>query len=322
MPYSGAGMAKERNKTVDFTVYIVIRLAAAFLRALPFPTAIRFAGVLAWILMKISPRRQQIARNNLHMAFPGQYTPGELDGVVAAMYRHFCMVVVEIIHLDLLFTLTNWRRHFEFGTPEQYERFSDAVLGDRPLMIVTGHFGNWELAGYVFGLIGFSGSAIARPLDNPHLDRWMRRWRESTGQKMIAKNGEFQLIEATLRSGRVLQTLGDQDAGQRGLFVPFFHQPASTHKAVALLAMKHKSLIMVMGCARIGGGFNYRCTVEDIIDPLAYRKHADASRAITARFTEGLERLIRQYPEQYLWIHRRWKHQPKVPKRNSAAVAA
>jgi len=315
-------MAKQRNNKVDFAVYMVIRLAAAFLRALPFPAAIRFAGILAYILMKISPRRVQIARNNLRLAFPNLGGNAEIDRLVSDMYRHFCMVVVEIIHLDLLFTLNNWRNHFEFATPEQYQIFSSVILGDRPLMVVTGHFGNWELAGYIFGLIGFAGSAIARPLDNPYLDNWMRRWRESTGQKMIAKNGEFELIEGTLRSGRVLQTLGDQDAGQRGLFVPFFHQPASTHKAVALLAMKHKSLIMVMGCARIGGKFHYRCSVEDIIDPLAYRKHADASRAITMRFTEGLERLVRQYPEQYLWIHRRWKHQPKVLKRKPAAVAA
>lgn len=315
-------MAKPRNRTADFAVYVIIRLAAAFLRALSFPTAIKLSRGLAWVMMTISKRRQQVARDNLRIAFPEMTDPVRIEQMVTDMYRHFCRVIVEIIHLDLQLRLNNWRDHCDFDDYAQYRRFTDAVLGDRGVLIVTGHFGNWELAGYMIGLFGFPGSAIARPLDNPHLDRWMRRWREATGQKMIAKNGEFELIDEALRTGRMLQTLGDQDAGQRGLFVPFFSRPASTHKAIALLALTHEPLVVVMGCARVGPGFKYHTIIEDIIDPREYKQDPDACKAITYRFTAGLERLVRRFPEQYLWIHRRWKHQPLVRKKSALPESA
>jgi KDO2-lipid IV(A) lauroyltransferase len=186
-------------------------------------------------------------------------------------------------------------------------------------MVVAGHFGNWEMASYILGMMGFTGYVIARPLDNVYLHRWMHRWRESTGQKLVAKNGEFELIESALRNGKILCTIGDQDAGQRGLFVNFFNRPASTHKAIALLALGYKPMVLVGGCARVGDGFRYRAHFEDVIDPLEYADDPDAVRAITVRFTEALERLIRRYPEQYFWIHRRWKHQPLPSKKRKAA---
>lgn len=100
-----------------------------------------------------------------------------------------------------------------------------------------------------------------------------------------------------------------------GLFVPFFNRPASTHKAIALLALEHKPLMMVAGAVRVGQGMKYHAYVEDVIDPLDYAQHPDPVRTITIRFTEALERMIRRHPEQYLWIHRRWKHQPLPPKK-------
>src|SRR5205085_3967380 len=114
-------------------------------------------------------------------------------------------------------------------------------------LIVTGHLGNWELAGFALGLFGFRTHAIARTLDNPHLDRFLRRFREKTGQRVLAKKGDYDQIAGLLESGGVLATLADQDAGQRGLFVDFFGRPASTHKAIALLAIEYDVPLVVVG---------------------------------------------------------------------------
>ena len=308
-------MAKPRNRVFDYGVYLVIRIVGAFLRTLPFALAFRVADGLAWVLMRISRSRIDIARDNLRQAFPGRYSEAELGRLVAETYRHFCRVIVEVLHIEHVMRTDNWRDFLSFGTDDQCRDVIAALVSGRSVMMVTGHFGNWEIAGYVLALLGFRGCAIARPLDNSHLDRWLRRWREATGQKLIAKNGEFELIEKTLQNGGILATLGDQDAGQRGLFVPFFNRPASTHKAVALLALEHKPIMVVVGAARIGVGMSYCLYIEDIIDPLDYEKRPDAVKAITVRFTEALERMIRRHPEQYLWIHRRWKHQPPAKKK-------
>lgn len=311
-------MAKPRHRTADFAVYLLIRLVGAFLRALPFSLALRFASGLAWLLKRVSPKRVRIARDNVQHAFPGQYDEAGFQRLVEEMYQHFCRVLVEIMHLDRRLTKRNWRDRIRFGSAEMFQNLSKVLLGHRPIMAVSAHFGNWEVASFAMGLLGFPGYAIARPLDNPHLDRWMRRWRESSGQKMIAKNGEFHLIEEALRRGGILGTIGDQDAGSRGLFVPFFNRPASTHKAIALLAMEHKPLIMVSGAARLPGEMTYCIYIEDVIDPLDYENRPDAVKAITVRFTEGLERMIRRHPEQYFWVHRRWKHQPAAAKKQAA----
>jgi KDO2-lipid IV(A) lauroyltransferase len=185
-------------------------------------------------------------------------------------------------------------------------------------MIVTGHFGNWELAGYALGLLGFRTYAIARPLDNPYLDDFLRQFRERTGQKILAKKGDFDQMQAVLDAGGVIATLADQDAGQRGLFVDYFGRPASTHKAIALMALEFRVPLLVIGVPRVGEPMRYRIVAEERVLPEEYEGKPDAVRAITQRFTTALEQVVRTAPEQYFWLHRRWKHQPAKARRKVA----
>src|SRR6516162_300607 len=131
------------------------------------------------------------------------------------------------------------------------------MLSGRPVMIVTGHFGNWEMAGYGLGLLGFTTHAIARRLDNPYLDAFLGTFRKKTGQTILAKDGDFDRIQAVLKANGALATLADQDAGQRGLFVDFFGRPASTHKAIALLALEHRVPLAVTGTYKVSEPMNY-----------------------------------------------------------------
>jgi Kdo2-lipid IVA lauroyltransferase/acyltransferase len=211
--------------------------------------------------------------------------------------------------------LHNYKQHIVLREPK---RMVELLLSGRPVLFVTGHFGNWEMAGYVLGLLGFRAHAIARPLDNPYLDDFLRSFRERTGQRLLAKHGDFDQMEKILSSGGLLGTLADQDAGPRGLFVDFFGRPASTHKAVALMALEHQVPMIVVGTPRLDG--KYHIWPIDIIYPEDYEKSPDAVRAITQRFTTGLEHVIRETPEQYFWVHRRWKHAP--PERRKPKKAA
>ena len=146
---------------------------------------------------------------------------------------------------------------------------------------------------------------------------------------MIAKSGEFDKIQKVIGSGGVLATMADQDAGQRGQFVEFFGRPASTHKAVALLALEYDALMLVIGVPRLenktvagrwlGSPGRYYVTLADCIDPKEYKDRPDAVKAITERYTAALEGVVRLAPEQYFWLHRRWKHQPQAKKGKKAA---
>jgi KDO2-lipid IV(A) lauroyltransferase len=185
--------------------------------------------------------------------------------------------------------------------------------------MVTGHFGNWEMGGYVLGLLGFHTYAIARRLDNPHLDHFLNGFRERQGQTILDKNDDYDQMVQVLAAGGILATLGDQDAGPRGLFVDFFGRPASTHKAVALFALQYQVPMLVIGVPRRDGWLRYENVVADVILPEDYANLPDAVRGMTQRFTTALEGLARRSPEQYFWLHRRWKHPPPANKKKNVA---
>jgi KDO2-lipid IV(A) lauroyltransferase len=309
-------MSRPRSLVVDYLVYLLVRVLVAVIQLLPYRTACEFAAGLAWLAYHIDKRHRLVAVENLRQSFPGRYSEAELDALVRAVYRHFCTLIIDIIQLPRKLQPGNWRRHVHIDEP----RWSRLLLSGRPLLVVTGHFGNWEMGGYALGLLGVPSYAVARELDNPFLDDYLRRFRESTGQKLLAKKGDFDQMESILANGGVLATLGDQDAGQRGLFVDFFGRPASTHKAIALLALEHSVPAAVVGVAKVGSNpLRYEAIIEDVILPEEYAGKPDAVRAMTQRFTTALERLVRRYPEQYFWLHRRWKHQPKPRKGQRAA---
>jgi KDO2-lipid IV(A) lauroyltransferase len=311
-------MAKSRSKVADYLVYVAVRVAVAVLQALPLSAASRVASFFAWLAYRLDRRHRQVARDNLRHAFP-DLSDAAVEALVVKVYQHCFLMLIEMIHLPRRIHASNWRPHQAYASSEEGRLALGVLLSGRRLMLVTGHLGNWELSSYVLGLVGFRISAIARELDNPFLDAYLRRFRQRTGQTMLAKSGEYDRIQDVLASGGILGTLADQDAGQRGgVFVDFFGRPASTHKAVALLALEYDVVLAVAANCRAGGPLRYYLHLEDLIDPRDYQGRRDAVKEITQRYTSALERLIRRHPEQYFWLHRRWKHQPKARKSKAA----
>jgi KDO2-lipid IV(A) lauroyltransferase len=224
-------------------------------------------------------------------------------------------MLVELLHIPRKLHRTSWRDRI---TLVGQQAVLDRLLQGGPVIMLTGHFGNWEMAGYLFGLFGFPPHSVYRPLDNPHLDRFVREFRQRTGQKMIAKKEYDQILEV-LRKGGVLSFLADQDAGERGMYVEFFGRPASTHKSIALLALEYQAPVVVGYARRIGPGFRYEVACSAIIEPGEFTGTAEDAKLLTQRFTSELERIVRDSPEQYLWLHRRWKHQPRKKRREQTA---
>jgi KDO2-lipid IV(A) lauroyltransferase len=184
------------------------------------------------------------------------------------------------------------------------------------VIIVSGHFGNWEVAIGTFGMFGFRMGVVARDLDNPYLHRWFVRFRQQTGHRLISKKGGGVDMLATLARRGHLALMGDQDAGSGGLFVDFFGKPASTFKSIALVALEYRAYIAVGYAVRLPDDFDrnrwvrYKIGYADLIDAEQF-DGPDAVREITQRFTTALEKAICLAPEQYFWLHRRWKSVPR-----------
>jgi KDO2-lipid IV(A) lauroyltransferase len=311
---------KSRPLWLDYLIYVVVRVVVAVAQSMTIEQAYALAGRLGWLAYQVDKRHRKVGLDNLKAAYGDFYTEAERDEIIRQVYIHFFKVLMEIVQTPRKIHLTNWRDWLvlvNYVAP-----MDERLAGGRPMILLTGHYGNWELAGYVFGLFGFPTVSVARRLDNPFLERYLRSFREKTGQLLVPKSGGYDQMVEVLKNGAILSFLADQDAGQRGLFVDFFGRPASTHKAIALLAIEHQAPVIVGVARRIGPGFRYEFRCEDIIEPSDLKGTPDDARILTQRYTSALERLIRQDPTQYLWLHRRWKNQPKVKAPKEARVTA
>ena len=309
---------KPRKPWLDWLVAMLVRFTVSVLQAMPASLSNGFAELLAKVAYRFDKRHRRVATENLGFAFP-EKSPAEIDALVRRCYRHCGLLLIEIVLLPRKLQVENWR---SYASLIRGDLILDGLLTDRPLLIVTAHFGNWELAGFALGRLGFKTYAIARVLDNPHLESFLKKFRQATGQTIIAKKDDFDRLAAVMQAGGKVATLGDQDAGPRGIFVEFLGRPASAHKAVALMAMQFDAKMIVIGVPRIAenarrGLGRYEIVCEDSIDPRDYLSRPDAVKAITQRYHDALARLIRAHPEQYFWLHRRWKSQPVVRKKGA-----
>jgi KDO2-lipid IV(A) lauroyltransferase len=304
-------MAKKRAPWIDYTVYLLTRVTVCVVQAISWSWALGFARLLAGLAYRVDRRHRAVANDNLRHAFPG-LGQSEREALVRSTYEHFAAMVVEMIRLPRSLRPANVEHYFHWADPQDLERMLAWGRSGRPLLGLTGHFGNWEVLSYVFGMGGCRGGIVGRRLDNPYLERLLGNVRRTTGLTLLDKNRDYQQMLDILERGGALGLVGDQDAGPRGLFVDFLGRPASTFKSIAVLSLQYGAPILVLGAARVAHPLRYVIYLEDTILPEHYAGRPDATQAIALRYTQALERLIRRHPEQYFWLHRRWKTQPRV----------
>src|SRR5262245_21443050 len=194
-------MAAKRSRTVDFAVYLAVRLAVCGVQMLSPAAALRLADALAQLMYRVDRRHRLVADENLRFALPHIQDGLERDRLVRACYRHFCALLVMIAHLPRKFHVHRWKDYLGLVGGRQLVA---ALLSGRPVLLVTGHFGNWEMGGFALGLFGFQTFAIARRLDNPYLERFLLDFRRHTGQTILDKNDDYERILGVLRSGGAL----------------------------------------------------------------------------------------------------------------------
>jgi KDO2-lipid IV(A) lauroyltransferase len=224
------------------------------------------------------------------------------------MYRHFGTILADFVRIPSI-TAESLPRYVDWRGGDA--RVRELLAEGRGVILATGHVGNWEMAGAAFALAGLSEGAVARPLDNPLLDRYVNAVRARSGQRIFAKFGALRSVLGVLRSGRGFGILVDQDAGQRGVFVPFFGQPASTIPTAADVALRTGAPIVVVSLQRAGQPMRF---VANVSEPIRADVDADPGSErlrLLAAVNAELESQIRRAPAQWLWLHRRWKTRPR-----------
>ncbi|GJM18712.1 MAG: lipid A biosynthesis acyltransferase [Phycisphaeraceae bacterium] len=253
------------------------------------------------------------AADRIAVALPELDAPARRD-LVLESYEHLANLAVEMALAPRYLNEDSWVDYIELGEIGGVIR---EMMTDGPVMLITGHCGNWEIVGYTLALLGFPMHALYRPLDVEPMDRFVRRTRERRGLMPLSKFGAIHELPAIMEAGGTVGFVADQNAGERGLFVPFFNRLASTYKTIGLVAQKYRAPVIVGQARRLpptpGGPrrLHHQLDMEDIIHPEDWESQPDPLFYLTARYRRAIERMVLRSPEQYLWMHRIWKSRPR-----------
>jgi KDO2-lipid IV(A) lauroyltransferase len=305
----GKRKKKKPSKFVDYTLYLLLRTLSTTLHCFPLTAAMRFAAGLGDVMYVLDGRHRRRSMENLRACFP-EKSERELKKLTRDSFRLLPMLGVEVMLTPRYVKLQRLSEQFILGhglgpvLRLLVEQKSGAVM-------VTGHYGNWEVLGYMMAVMGFETTSVARPLDNKYINRFVLGVREEKGQRIIDKKGAMREAPAVLEKRGAMAFIADQDAGPKGMFVDFFGRPASTYKSIGLLAMRYNVPVVVGFARRMGYDFRFRLDVQDVIWPADWASQRDPLRYITQRYTKAIEDTVRGEPGQYLWLHRRWKSRPR-----------
>jgi KDO2-lipid IV(A) lauroyltransferase len=286
-------------------VAVLVGLVGGLVGRLP-PRAAHGLGVgLGRAAYRILPGRRHVALDNLTLVYGDSLSPAARAMLARRCFEHLGLTTVECCRLFFGSAERVLRRVRGTGT----EHIAKALAQGRGIFFLTGHFGNWELLAATHGLAGFGLSVVVRPLDNPYLDALIARARARSGLRAISKREAVQGVRAALARGECIGILLDQDAGREGVFVPFLGHAASTSRALAVLALKTRAPVVPAFIHRLPDGSHELVLDPEI--PLVITGDLDHDILVnTARFTAAIERHVRAHPEQWFWVHRRWKTRP------------
>ena len=288
--------------------YALVRSGQRALTLLPLEVALRVGEAIAWLAYVVDARHRRIGMTNLAIAFPERSVRARRR-ILRASMLNLGRMVVELAFLPTL-SDDDLRRMVRF---EDERWWSEAISAERDSggMILSGHFGNWELLIYAHGRRGHPAAMVHRTLANPHIDRWFNALRARAGTTLIRKSRAAITALRTVRRGGLLVLPFDQNSVRDlGVFVPFFGVPASTNAGLALIALRTGAPVVPVFLVREGRSARH---VVHVLPFLYAERTGDLAADVvrnTERFSQIFEDMVRRYPEQWLWVHRRWKTRP------------
>lgn len=279
-------------------------LVEKFICALPDESLPLFAKQLAILTFHVLRIRRNVSLQNLQVAFPEKSSAWR-QNIAFRSYHHFALVILEFMKMRC-------------RTPEKIRRtvagtnagiVLNSLKEGKGAILVSGHFGNWEIGMAYLHTLRIKSAVIQQRQKNRLINQKMKNLREHWGMKIIYPRGAVEACITELHSGKAVGILGDQDGGKRGVFVPFFGRQSSTHIGAAMLHLKTGAPLFFAAPVRRPDG-----RYEVNFSPLPYFSPGEITQQIlqhiTALHTGKLESAIRHHPEQYFWMHRRWKTSP------------
>ncbi|MFH0839010.1 MAG: ELM1/GtrOC1 family putative glycosyltransferase [Candidatus Omnitrophota bacterium] len=289
----------------EYLLYIAARLASALLSELPIDLALgigRVCGILSYV---INRKRYAVAYANLKAAYGEALTSRERKRIIKGVYITLIQSVIEFMR----FPTIDEAYVKKYVTIENKEFIDQALAKKNGVIVLTAHFGNWELSALVGAIVGYRLYIVAREQKLTRLNSLLNKYRELRGSRIIPKGLSIKELFKNLKENRIIAILADQDAGKNGIFVNFFGRLASTPRGAFELAYKLDSVVLPLVIIRTKGPY-HKIIIEKPIEPDKALDKELAGKKGFECFASLLERYIRSYPSQWLWLHKRWKSTP------------
>jgi KDO2-lipid IV(A) lauroyltransferase len=291
----------------EWLAYAAVWLILKTLGALPRTVARALAASVTSLLFRLQPKLQKTAEFNLRIAFR-DWTDAERKDVKRKMVRNLGWMAAEFARFPRL-TKENIEKVVVL---EGHENFLEGQRRGHGVLYLTGHIGAWELSSFAHALYGYPLHYLARPLDNQRLDALVNQYRCSSGNQPIFKNESARVMLKTLKDSGTIGILADQNTmPEEGVFVDFFGKSACATTGIARVAL-HTGAAVVPGYAYWDQAIQkYRLRFEPPVDLV---RTDDAERDVfenTQRFAKAIEEIIRKHPDQWVWVHQRWKTRPQ-----------
>lgn len=319
VPANGRGgrNPSKPSRRVRYAVeYLLVLGLARLVRLVSRRGLARLAGWLGGIAFHILRIRRKIVLENLRTAFCGEKDQREIERIARGVYTHFALTLAEICRMPLIAGGDGalLEQIVEAGGLDELGR---ALAEGRGAILLSGHLGSWELGAAVVAHSLGHFKVVAAPMKNPMVDAFLVRCRRSAGIEPIAPGISMRQVVKAVRNGEAVGFLADQDAGPSGLMPEFFGRPASTATGPAAIAIRWHVPIFLSFSVRLADG-RHRLTLEKVEPP---EPNAPGGRDqsidwIMRRYTIRLEEVVREQPEQWLWLHRRWKSGGKAVPRD------
>jgi KDO2-lipid IV(A) lauroyltransferase len=274
--------------------------------ALPRPLA-RLAGIsLGWIIYFLHVRLRRVGMRNLTLAFPGMSRRQRariLRGEFTSMGRQLAEVC--------LFPKYTRQNVSQVVIYDGFENFENAMTRGKGVLFLTGHLGGWELSAFAHSLYGYPLHVVMRPLDNVYLDRLTRHYRTLHGNSMVDKDDFVRGLLAAMKNGETVGILMDTNmTPPQGVFVDFFGIAACTASGLARIALRTDAAVVPGFTIWDPALRKYRLRFDPAVELVRTGNDDADAVANTQRFTKIIEDYVRKYPDQWLWVHRRWKTRP------------
>ncbi len=303
------GGSKKKRKWIALLEYGAVYTIILAGRSVPLIAARIISNFLGDLLYFFVRRRRRIAIENIEHAFGRHKTGQEVRAIARRSCRSAINTFLEMIKFHDLFDRPDILDHLRKATANLDALFLKAKkIHDQAggCIFVTPHFGNWEILPHVSSVVGIPLVVVARPLDNPYLEKLLFGSRAATGQMIIPKRNAFFALQKTLMQKKSIGMLPDQGTN-RGISINFFGREARTTPVPAILAITYQRPIIVVACCRMPEHEKYEGFVSNPIWPGEFTSEKAEIFRLTQEIARQMEVVISKYPEQYLWIHNRWK---------------